>query len=195
MAKKKQETTEERHDHVPRLKLTYRDEIASALKQQFQYKSPMQVPRLEKVVLNIGLGEAIVNPKALEAAEKDLSAITGQHPVITRAKKSIAAFKLRTGMPIGMMVTLRGRRMYEFLDKLVNAVLPRIRDFSGVSATSFDGRGNYTLALKEQIIFPEIEYDKVDKIRGMQITVVTTANTDEEAKQLLTLMGMPFERA
>jgi large subunit ribosomal protein L5 len=195
MAKKKQETTEERNNHVPRLKLMYRDEIAPALKQQFQYKSQMQVPRLEKVVLNIGLGEAIVNPKALEAAGKDLSAITGQHPVITRAKKSIAAFKLRTGMPIGMMVTLRGSRMYEFLDKLVNAVLPRIRDFSGVSTTSFDGRGNYTLALKEQIIFPEIEYDKVDKIRGMQITVVTTANTDEEARQLLTLIGIPFERA
>ena len=154
----------------------------------------MQIPRLEKLVLNIGLGEAIQNAKALEAAESDLVAISGQHPVITRAKKSIAAFKLRTGMPIGLKVTLRGERMYEFFDKLVNAVLSRRREFQGVSMNAFDGRGNYTLGLNEQIIFPEVDYDKVDKIRGLEISVVTTAKTDEEGRHLLELLGMPFSK-
>jgi len=152
----------------------------------------MEVPKVEKIVLNIGLGEAIQNAKALETAETDLVAISGQHPVITRAKKSIAAFKLRTGMPIGMTVTLRGKRMYNFLDKLVNVVLPRVREFQGVSRTAFDGRGNYTLGLKEQTVFPEIEYDKVDKLRGLAITVATTAKTDDEGRHLLELLGMPF---
>ncbi len=159
---------------------------------EFGFKSIMQVPRLDKIVLNIGLGETIKNPHALEAAERDLASISGQHPVITRAKKSIASFRLRAGMPIGMMVTLRGKRMWDFLDKLVNATLPRIRDFQGVPKNSFDGRGNYTLGLKEQIIFPEIEYDKVDKVRGLEISIVTTARTNEEGKRLLELLGMPF---
>jgi len=154
----------------------------------------MQIPRLEKMVLNIGLGEAIQNAKAMEAAESDLVAISGQHPVITRAKKSIAAFKLRTGMPIGLKVTLRGERMYEFFDKLVNAVLSRRREFQGVSQNSFDGRGNYTLGINEQIVFPEVDYDKVDKIRGLEISVVTTAKTDEEGRHLLELLGMPFSK-
>jgi large subunit ribosomal protein L5 len=154
----------------------------------------MQIPRLEKLVLNIGLGEAIQNAKALEAAESDLVAISGQHPVITRAKKSIAAFKLRTGMPIGLKVTLRGERMYEFFDKLVNAVLSRRREFQGVSQNAFDGRGNYTLGLNEQIVFPEVDYDKVDKIRGLEISVVTTAKTDEEGRHLLESLGMPFSK-
>ena len=179
---------------VPRLKAKYRDEVMPALKEHFGYANEMQVPRLEKVMLNIGLGEAIQNPRALEAAEKDLSAISGQHPVTTRAKKSVAAFRLRAGMPIGMMVTLRGRRMYDFFDKLVNVVLPRIRDFRGVSPDSFDGRGNYSLGLKEQLVFPEIEYDKIDKIRGLEITVVTTARTDDEGRKLLELLGVPFVR-
>lgn len=161
---------------------------------EFGYTNVMQVPRLEKIVLSISLGEAIQNPKALESAERDLAMISGQHPVTTRARKSIAAFKLRTGMTIGMMVTLRGRRMYDFLDKLINAVLPRIRDFQGVSGNSFDGRGNYTLGMKEQVIFPEIEYDKVDKIRGFEITIVTTASSNEEGRRLLGLFGMPFVR-
>jgi len=159
---------------------------------KFGYKNVMQVPRLKKIVLNIGLGEAIQNPKALEAAETDLTAISGQHPVITRAKKSIASFKLREGMPIGMMVTLRGRRMYEFYDKLVNVVLARIRDFQGVSRDAFDGEGNYTLGIKEQIVFPEIDYDKVDKVRGFEVTVVTSAASDEEGRSLLESLGMPF---
>jgi len=154
----------------------------------------MQAPRMEKIVLNIGLGEAIQNAKALESAEKDLVAISGQHPVITRAKKSIAAFKLREGMPIGMKVTLRGERMYDFFDKLVNAVLSRSHEFQGVSPSSFDGRGNYTLGLKEQIIFPEIDYDKVDKVRGLEISIITTAKTDEEGRHLLELLGMPFAK-
>ena len=154
----------------------------------------MQVPRLEKLVLNIGLGEAIQNAKALEAAESDLMAISGQHPVITRAKKSIASFKLRTGMPIGLKVTLRGERMYDFFDKLVNAVLPRTREFQGASQSSFDGRGNYTLGLKEQIIFPEVDYDKIDKVRGLEVSVITTAKTDEEGRHLLELLGMPFAK-
>lgn len=161
----------------------------------FQYSNPMQVPRLAKVVVNIGLGEAIQNPRAMEAATKDLAQIAGQHPVITRAKKSIAAFRVRTGMPIGAMVTLRGERMYEFMDKLINAALPRIRDFHGVSAKSFDGRGNYSLGIKEQLVFPEIDYDKIDRIRGLEITIVTTARTDEEARRLLELMGIPFSRS
>jgi large subunit ribosomal protein L5 len=158
------------------------------------YKNPMQVPRIEKIVLNIGLGEAIQNPRALEGAASDLAAISGQRPVITRAKKSIASFKLRAGMAIGATVTLRGRRMYEFFDRLVNATLPRARDFQGVPRKAFDGRGNYTFGMKEQIVFPEIDYDKVDKIRGLQICIGTTAYTDDEARRLLELMGMPFSR-
>ena len=154
----------------------------------------MQVPRLEKLVLNIGLGEAIQNAKALEAAESDLVAVSGQHPVITRAKKSIASFKLRTGMPIGLKVTLRGERMYDFFNKLVNAVLPRTREFQGVPMNAFDGRGNYTLGLKEQIIFPEVDYDKIDKVRGLEVSVITTAETDEEGRHLLELLGMPFSK-
>ena len=163
-------------------------------RQESSYRSAMQVPRLEKVVLNIGLGEAIENPRALDAASSDLVAISGQHPIITRSKKSIAAFHLRTGMAIGMMVTLRGNRMYDFFDRLVNVALPRIRDFRGVAAKSFDGRGNYTLGIKEQIIFPEVDYDKIDKVRGLQICIVTTACSDEEGRRLLELMGVPFAR-
>ena len=162
--------------------------------QEFRYKSPMQVPRLKKVVVNIGLGEAIQNIKLLESASAELTAVTGQKPVVTRAKKSIAAFKLREGMPIGCMVTLRRDRMYYFLDKLMNVVLPRVRDFRGVSEKAFDGRGNYTLGIKEQIIFPEIDYDQIDKVRGMNITIVTSAPTDEEGKFLLKLLGLPFRR-
>ena len=179
---------------VSRLKEQYQQEVVPALIHDFGYTNVMQVPRLEKVVLSIGLGEAIQNPKALEAAEGDLTMISGQHPVTTRARKSIATFKLRAGMTIGMMVTLRGVRMYDFLDKLLNAVLPRIRDFQGVSRNSFDGRGNYTMGLKEQVIFPDIEYDKVDKIRGFEISIVTTAGSDEEGRRLLELFGMPFVR-
>lgn len=179
---------------MQRLKERYIKEIVPELMKKFGYKNVMQVPRLSKIVINIGLGEAIANAKVLEGAEKDLTAITGQHPVVTRSKKSIAAFKLRPGMPIGMRVTLRGIRMYDFLDKLVSIVLPRIRDFQGVPRDSFDGQGNYTLGLKEQIVFPEIEYDKVDKIRGMEIVIVTTARTDEEGRELLRLIGMPFAR-
>lgn len=180
---------------MPRLKEKYEREVASALQEEFKYANPMQVPRLAKVVVNIGLGEAITNAKALDAAVRDLSDITGQRPVITRAKRSIAAFRLRTGMAIGAMVTLRGDRMWEFLDRLCNAALPRVRDFQGVSAKAFDGRGNYTLGLKEQLVFPEIDYDKIDKVRGMEISLVTTARTDEEARRLLALLGVPFARA
>ena len=179
---------------MSRLKEKYRKEVISAPMERYRYKNVMQVPRLDKVVLNIGLGEAIQNAKALEAAENDLVAISGQHPVITRAKKSIAAFRLREGMPIGLKVTIRGERMYHFLDKLVNAVLPRVREFQGVSADSFDGRGNYTLGLKEQIPFPEVDYDKIDKIRGLEISIATTAKTDEESRHLLELLGMPFAK-
>ena len=179
---------------TPRLKDFYRDECVPQMMQEFRYKSPMQVPRLRKVVVNIGLGEAIQNIKLLEAASVELTAVTGQKPVVTRAKKSIAAFKLREGMPIGCMVTLRRSRMYYFLDKLMNVVLPRVRDFRGVSEKAFDGRGNYTLGIKEQIIFPEIEYDQIDKVRGMNITIVTSAPTDEEGKFLLKLLGLPFRR-
>ena len=174
------------------LKEHYRSEVIPQLMKKFNYKSVMEVPKLEKVVVNMGVGEAVQNPKALEAAVNDLQVITGQKPVITTATKSIAAFKLRAGMKIGCKVTLRGDRMYDFVEKLINIVLPRVRDFRGVSPKSFDGRGNYTLGLREQVIFPEIDYDKIDKVRGMDITVVTTAKTDEEARELLRLMGMPF---
>jgi large subunit ribosomal protein L5 len=177
---------------APRLKERYQNEIVPGLMQEFNYTSVMQVPRLQKVVLNIGLGEALQNNKALDAAVGDLTAITGQKPVITKAKKSIANFKLRQGMAIGAMVTLRGVRMYEFLDRLVNLALPRLRDFRGVSRRSFDGRGNYSLGLREQIIFPEIDYDKVDKIRGMEIAIVTTAPDDAQGYALLKRLGMPF---
>jgi large subunit ribosomal protein L5 len=180
---------------LPRLLERHRSEIVPALQQEFNYKSVMAVPRVEKVVLNIGIGEAIQNPKALDAASRDLAAITGQRPWVRRAKKSVAAFKLRTGMAVGLMVTLRGDRMYEFLDRLLNLALPRVRDFRGVSTRSFDGRGNYTLGLREQLIFPEIDYDKIDRVRGMEVTIVTTARTDLEARRLLELMGMPFQRA
>lgn len=179
---------------MSRLRERYKNEVIPNLVKLYGYRNVMEIPRLEKLVLNIGLGEAIQNAKALEAAESDLVAISGQHPVITRAKKSIAAFKLRTGMPIGLKVTLRGERMYEFFDKLVNAVLSRRREFQGVSMNAFDGRGNYTLGLNEQIIFPEVDYDKVDKIRGLEISVVTTAKTDEEGRHLLELLGMPFSK-
>jgi len=178
-----------------RLRERYRQEIVPALMQEFKYENIMQVPRLVKIVVNVGLGEAIANPKALDNAVRDIAAITGQRPVITRAKKSIAAFRLRAGTPIGVMVTLRGDRMYEFLDRLVNAALPRLRDFRGVSPTAFDGRGNYSLGLREQLVFPEIDYDKVDRVRGLEVTIVTTARTDEEARRLLELLGMPFQRA
>jgi large subunit ribosomal protein L5 len=179
---------------MARLKQKYREEVVPRLMEICGYKNIMQVPRLEKIVLNIGLGEAITNAKALEAAEHDLETIAGQHAVTTRSKKSISAFRLRTGMPIGLKVTLRGERMYDFFDKLVNAVLPRMHEFQGVSPDSFDGRGNYTLGFKEQILFPEIEYDKIDKIRGMEITIITTAKNDEDGRHLLELLGMPFAR-
>jgi large subunit ribosomal protein L5 len=177
---------------MTRLQEKYQGEVAPQLAKQFEYKSSMQIPKLSKVILNMGLGEAIQNVKILDSASQELTQISGQKPVITRARQSIAAFKLRKGMPIGCMVTLRGIRMYEFFDKLVNIALPRVRDFRGVSRKAFDGRGNYTLGIKEQIIFPEIDYDKIDKIKGMNITVVTTATTDEEGLMLLTLLGMPF---
>lgn len=178
---------------MARLKDRYVNEIISKLKEKFGYKNIMQVPKMEKIVINIGLGEAIQNAKAIDAAVGDLSTITGQRPVVTRAKKSIAGFKLRAGMPIGCKVTLRGDRMYEFADKLFNIALPRVRDFRGVSGKAFDGRGNYTLGIKEQLIFPEVEYDKVDKVRGMDIIFVTSAPTDEAAKELLAQLGMPFK--
>lgn len=174
------------------LKTKYQQEVAPALQKQFNYPNVMMLPRMEKIVVNVGLGEAVQNAKALDAAVGDIAAITGQKPVVTKAKKSIATFKIRQGMPIGCKVTLRGERMWDFLDKLVNVALPRVRDFRGVSPKAFDGRGNYALGLKEQLIFPEIDYDKVDKIRGMDIIVVTTAKTDEEAKALLKGLGMPF---
>jgi len=180
---------------VSRLKEKYSIEVVPQLKARLNYDNIMQVPKLEKIVLSIGLGEAIQNPKALESAEGDLAIISGQHPVITRAKKSVASFKLRTGMPIGMMVTLRGKRMYDFFDRLVSVVLPRFRDFRGVSRDSFDGQGNYNLGMREQIAFPEINYDKVDKVRGLQVTIITTAKNDGEAVSLLELMGMPFRRS
>ena len=180
--------------NTPNLKKLYQDEVAPALMQKFGYKSVMQIPRLEKIVLNVGCSEARENAKVLDAVVSDLTAITGQKAVVTKAKKSVANFKLREGMPIGAKVTLRGNKMWEFLDRLFNVALPRVRDFRGISADSFDGRGNYALGVKEQLIFPEIEYDKIDKIRGLDIVIVTTAKTDEEARELLTLMGAPFRR-
>ena len=177
-----------------RLKEKYQQEVVPGLRKEFNYKNPMQVPGVHKVVVNIGLGEVIQNAKAMDAAVADLATITGQRPVITRAKRSVAAFKLREGMQIGCMVTLRGDNMFQFLDKLLNVALPRLRDFQGVSAEAFDGRGNYTLGLREQLVFPEIDYDKVDKVRGMEVSIVTTARTDEEGRQLLRLMGMPFRK-
>jgi large subunit ribosomal protein L5 len=177
-----------------RLRERYQKEVAPRLLKEFNYKTVMQVPRLQKVVLNIGLGEATTNPKAIEAAQKDLEAIAGQHPVVTRARRSISSFKLRQGMPIGVMVTLRGRRMYEFLDKLANVVLPRIRDFQGLPRNSFDGRGNYALGFREQLAFPEVEYDKIDKVRGLEVAIVTTAQKPEEGRKLLELLGMPFQK-
>ena len=178
--------------NTPNLKKLYQDEVAPALMQKFGYKSVMQIPRLEKIVLNVGCSEARENAKVLDAVVSDLTAITGQKAVVTKAKKSVANFKLREGMPIGAKVTLRGNKMWEFLDRLFNVALPRVRDFRGISADSFDGRGNYALGVKEQLIFPEIEYDKIDKIRGMDIVVCTTAKTDEEARELLKLVGAPF---
>ena len=175
-----------------RLKETYKREVAPALMKKFGYKSVMQIPKLDKIVINVGCGEARENSKVVDAIISDLSQITGQRPVVCRAKKSVANFKLREGMPIGVKVTLRGERMYEFLDRFFNLALPRVRDFRGINANSFDGRGNYAMGIKEQLIFPEIEYDKIDKVRGMDIIMVTTANTDEEARELLKLMGAPF---
>ncbi|EGJ45602.1 MAG: 50S ribosomal protein L5 [Flintibacter sp.] len=178
--------------NTPNLKKLYQDEVAPALMQKFGYKSTMQIPRLDKIVVNVGCSEARENAKVLDAVVSDLTAITGQKAVITKAKKSVANFKLREGMPIGAKVTLRGNKMWEFLDRLFNVALPRVRDFRGISADSFDGRGNYALGIKEQLIFPEIEYDKIDKIRGMDIVMCTTAQTDEEARELLKLIGAPF---
>ena len=177
---------------MPRLKDTYKTEIVPAMMQKFSYKNINQVPRLEKIVINMGLGEAKDNPKALDSAVEDLTVIAGQKPVLTTAKKSVANFKVREGMKIGAKVTLRGDRMYEFIDKMISIAIPRVRDFRGLSPKSFDGRGNFAMGFKEQLVFPEIEYDKVDAIRGMDIIVVTTAQTDEEARELLTQMGMPF---
>ncbi|KXB66044.1 ribosomal protein L5 [Parvimonas sp. KA00067] len=176
------------------MQVKYKEEIVSALMERFKYRNIMEVPKLDKIVINIGLGSAKDNPKALESALRDLEIISGQKPVITTAKKSIANFKLREGMKIGTKVTLRGEKMYDFLDRLVNIALPRVRDFRGVSASSFDGRGNYALGIKEQLIFPEIVYDMIDQIRGMDIIIVTTAKTDEESKALLELLGMPFKK-
>ena len=180
---------------MPRLKTKYMEEIAPALMKKFGYKSPMQIPKLDKIVVNIGCGEARDNAKVLEAVVNDLTTITGQKAVVTLAKKSVANFKLREGMPIGAKVTLRADRMWEFLDRLFNVALPRVRDFRGINPNGFDGRGNYALGIREQLIFPEIEYDKIDKIRGMNIVICTTANTDEEAKELLTMVGAPFVRS
>lgn len=177
-----------------RLKEKYVSEITPSLMSKFNYKSNMQVPKLEKIVINMGVGDAVSNAKALDTAVEELTLITGQKPVVTRAKKSIAGFRLREGMPIGAKVTLRGERMYEFLDKLISVSLPRVRDFRGISKKSFDGRGNYTLGVREQLIFPEIDYDKVSNVRGMDIVIVTTANTDEESRELLTQFGMPFQK-
>ena len=179
-------------EYQPRLRVRYEQEIAPALMKRFSYTNRMQVPRLQKIVLNMGMGEAVTNPKLVDAAVLELTAITGQKPVITRAKKAIATFKLRENMPIGAMVTLRRERMWEFFDRLVTLALPRVRDFRGTSPKAFDGSGNYTLGLREQIVFPEIDFDRVEKTKGMNITIVTTAETDEEAKELLAHLGMPF---
>ena len=180
---------------MARLKDKYVKDIAPALMKKFEYKSPMQIPKIDKIIVNVGCGEARDNTKVLDAVVSDIGKITGQKPVVTKAKKSVANFKLREGMPIGVKVTLRASRMWEFLDRLFNVALPRVRDFRGISGKAFDGRGNYALGLKEQLLFPEIEYDKIDKIRGMNIVICTTANTDEEARELLSLMGAPFEKA
>jgi len=180
---------------VTRLQALYQEQVVGELMKKFSYTTVMQVPRIEKVVINMGLGEATQNPKVIDSAVADLTLICGQKPVVTRAKKSIAQFRVRQGMPIGTKVTLRGERMFFFMDKLMNVALPRVRDFRGVSPRAFDGRGNYTLGLREQLIFPEIDYDKVDKVRGLEVVVVTTAKTDEEARALLTLLGMPFRQA
>ena len=177
-----------------RLKAKYQDEIVKVMMEKFNYTSVMQAPKVDKIVINMGVGDAVTNTKALDMAVEELQLLTGQKPLITKAKKSIAGFKLREGMPIGAKVTLRGERMFEFLDKLINVSLPRVRDFRGVSKKSFDGRGNYTLGVKEQLIFPEIDYDRVSKVRGMDIVIVTTANTYEESRELLTALGMPFQK-
>ena len=177
------------------MRAKYEQEVKKALMEKYGYKSPMQIPKIDKIVINIGVGEAKDNAKALEAAASDLAKITGQQPVITKAKKSVANFKIREGMNLGCKVTLRGDKMYEFIDRLFNIALPRVRDFRGINPNSFDGRGNYALGIKEQLIFPEIDYDKIDKLRGMDVIFVTTANTDEEARELLSLMGAPFVRA
>ena len=182
-------------EFVARQREKYEKEVIPALMKEFGYTNPMQVPRITKIVVNIGMGEAVANAKAMDNAVNDLTAIVGQKPMVTRAKKSIAAFKIRTGMPIGVMVTLRGPRMYDLIDRLFNIALPRVRDFNGVPTKAFDGHGNYTLGLREQLIFPEMEYDKIDKIRGMELVFVTTAKTDQEARRLLELMGMPFRKA
>ena len=179
---------------MPRLKDSYRNEVIPALMKEFGYRSVMEVPRLEKIVVNVGVGEALQNAKALDHTVQDITTITGQQPIVTRAKKSIASFKLREGMTVGVKVTLRGNRMYDFLDRLCNVALPRRRDFRGISPDSFDGRGNYTLGLREQLVWPEIDYDSIDKVRGMEISIVTTAKTDEEGWHLLQLLGMPFAR-
>ncbi len=179
---------------MARVREQYKQDVMPALQNEFGYENIYQIPKVEKIVLNIGLGEAVANGRALDAAVGELTAIAGQKPVITRAKKSIASFKLRAGMPIGAVVTLRGDRMYEFLDRLIATALPRIRDFRGVNPNAFDGRGNYTLGLREQIMFPEIDYDKIDKVRGLEISIVTSAKTDEEGRRLLALLGMPFAK-
>jgi large subunit ribosomal protein L5 len=178
----------------PRIKQLYREEVVPTMMKEFGYQNVMQVPRLEKIVVNIGLGEALQNPRAFDSASQDMAIITGQKPIITRAKRSIANFKVRQGNPIGLAVTVRGDRMYEFFDRMVNATLPRIRDFHGVSGNAFDGRGNFSLGIREQLVFPEIDYDKVERIRGLQVTIITTAESDEEGKRLLQLLGMPFSR-
>lgn len=179
---------------TPRMLEYYRNEVAPALRKEFGYSNDMQIPAVAKIVINIGMGEAIQNPKAMDNAVRDLADITGQRPVVTKAKRSVATFKVREGMAIGCMVTLRGHRMYDFLDKLVNVALARLRDFQGVSADAFDGRGNYTLGIREQLVFPEVNYDRIDKVRGMEITIVTSARTDEEGRRLLALLGMPFKK-
>ena len=179
---------------MTRFKEMYKNDVAPALMKKFEYKSVMQIPKIDKVVINVGAGEAKDNSKVIDAIARDLAIITGQKPMVCRAKKSVANFKLREGMPIGVKVTLRGDKMYEFIDRLFSLALPRVRDFRGINPNSFDGRGNYSMGVKEQLIFPEIEYDKIDKVRGMDITFITTANTDEEAKELLTLMGAPFAK-
>jgi len=185
-------TTETR---TPRMKEKYEKETFEALRREFLYANPMQAPTVHKIVVNIGMGEAVANPKSLDSAVKDIQIITGQKPVITKAKRSVASFKLREGMPIGVMVTLRGERMWEFLDRLISSALPRIRDFQGISPKAFDGRGNYSLGLREQLVFAEIDYDTIDRLRGLEVSIVTTARTDEEGRRLLQLLGMPFRAA